>query len=269
MPNIHPTAAVAPGAAIADDVEIGPGCVIEPDVEIGPGCRLREYVILRRYTTLGGGNLVDAFCVLGGEPQDYKFDPATVSHLRIGADNIFRENVTISRATGEGDATVVGDRTYWMVGAHAGHNAVIEDDAILINGAAVGGHATIGRRAILSSHVVVHQYCWIGEGAMTQGNAGFSAHLPPYTMGAGINGVVGLNVVGMRRNPVLSDDDRRQLKEAYRLLYRSGIATRRALAEMDAHQDWGAAAGGFREFIRRAVEAAPPYDRGLSRERSR
>jgi UDP-N-acetylglucosamine acyltransferase len=76
---------------------------------------------------------VDSHAVLGGIPQDFKFNPQTVSYLRVGDNNIFREGVTISRATGEGKATIVGNRTYWMTGAHAGHGAVIEDDAILVN----------------------------------------------------------------------------------------------------------------------------------------
>ncbi|MHC4983945.1 MAG: acyl-ACP--UDP-N-acetylglucosamine O-acyltransferase, partial [Planctomycetota bacterium] len=139
MPKVHPTAIVHDDAKLADDVEVGPHCVIESDVEIATGCRLREHVIVRRYTTVGMRNLIDAFCVLGGEPQDLKFDPATVSYLRIGDDNVFREGVTISRATGEGNVTVVGNKTYWMALTHAGHNTIIEDEAILINGAAVGG----------------------------------------------------------------------------------------------------------------------------------
>ena len=68
--------------------------------------------------------------------------------------------------------TLVGSDTYWMAGAHAGHNATVEDGAILVNGCAVAGHAVIGARAILSSHVVVHQFCWVGEMVMSQGNAG-------------------------------------------------------------------------------------------------
>lgn len=269
MANIHPTAIVDSGARIAADVQIGPGCVIEADVTIGPACVLREYVVIRKYTTLGRGNTVDAFTVFGGQPQDYKFNPDTVSYVRIGDNNVFREGVTISRATGDGNETVVGNETFWMTGAHAGHNAVIEDDAVLTNGCAIGGHATIGRCAILSGHVQVHQFTWVGEMTMTQGHAGLSMHLPPYTMLAGINRVIGLNSVGLRRAADITDEDRRQIKEAFKLLYRCGLPVAKALAEMDAHTDWGTPAGKFRDFCRRAIDAAPPYNRGLCQLRAR
>ncbi|MCK4602072.1 MAG: hypothetical protein KAU28_06375, partial [Phycisphaerae bacterium] len=158
----------------------------------------------------------------------------------------------------------VGNRTYWMAGAHAGHNAVIADDVILVNGAAAGGHATIGRRAILSVHVAIHQFCWVGEMVMTQGNSGFSTHLPPYTLAADINHVIGLNSIGLRRAEDLTDEDRRQIKEAFSLTYRSGLTTSKALEKMDACSDWGEAAGKFREFVRKVLAAEPPYNRGLT-----
>ena len=269
MPRIHPTAIVHDGAGLADDVEVGPYCVIEPDVQIGAGCLLREHVIIRRYTTIGQRNLFDAFCVIGGQPQDLKFKPDTVSYVRIGNDNTFREGVTISRATDNGKATVVGNKNFWMALAHAGHNVTVEDDVILTNGVVIGGHATIGRRAILSAHAGVHQFCWIGEGVMTQGNAGFSTHVPPFTVGAGINRLVGLNTVGLRRNPEITDHDREQIKEAFGLVYRSGLTRTQALAEMDARADWGGPAKRFRDFIRRVLEAQPPYDRGLCQLRAK
>lgn len=263
MPTIHPTAIVHPGARLADDVEVGPYCVIEPDVTIGPGCRLNSHVVIRQHTTLGCNNFVDCFCSLGGWPQDLKFDPKSVTYLKIGDHNVFREGVTISRATGEGNATVIGSKTYWMAQSHAGHNAVVEDEAILVNGAAVGGHATLGRRSILSGHVMIHQFCWVGELVMSRGHAGTSTHVPPYVMFADTNRVVGLNAVGLQRAPDLTDEDRRQIKEAFRLLYRSGLIPAKALERMDMCADWGQAADKFRQFIRRVLAAKEPYDRAL------
>ena len=129
MATIHSTALVDPAAKLADDVEIGPYCLVEADVALGPGTVLRPHAIVRRYTTLGSGNFVDSFAVLGGLPQDLKFKPDTVSFVRIGDNNVFREGVTVSRATGEGHATTVGSGTYWMTGSHAGHDATVHDDA--------------------------------------------------------------------------------------------------------------------------------------------
>lgn len=269
MATIHPTAIVDKRAELAEDVTVGPGCVVEADVKIGAGSVLRENVIVRRYTTLGQRNIVDAFTVLGGEPQDLKFDPKMVSYLRIGDGNVFREHVTISRATGEGNATVVGNKTYWMTHSHAGHNATVGDEVILVNGSALAGHAEIGAKAILSAHAAIHQFTWVGTMVMSQGNSIITMHIPPYTLAAGTNLVVGLNTIGLRRSPHISVEDRRQIKEAFSLTYRSGLFPAKALERMDACTDWGAAADKFRQFIRRVVTAQKPYSRGLAPLRSR
>jgi UDP-N-acetylglucosamine acyltransferase len=267
MANIHPTAIVDPSARVGQDVQIGPYCVIEPDVEIGDGSVLGPHVVIRRHTTLGRGNAVDPFTVLGGAPQDLKFDPATVSYLRIGDHNVFREGVTISRATGAGNETRVGSNTYWMAYSHAGHNATIGDGVILVNGSAVAGHSTIGAGTILSANVLVHQFCWVGELVMSQGNSGVGMHVPPYTMFAGVNQVVGLNSVGLRRSTNLTGDDRRQIKEAFSITYHSHLTPAKALEKMDQCADWGKPADAFRQFVRRVLSAERPFNRGLLRSR--
>ncbi len=267
MSKIHSTALVDSKAKLADDVEIGPYCVVENDVEIGPGTCLREGVVVRKYTTIGSGNFIDAHAVLGGEPQDFKFDRASVSRLRIGNNNVIREGVTLSRGTGEGSETVVGNNCYLMACSHAGHNAIIEDNVILVNSTVLAGHATACRGAILSAYTAVHQFCWVGEMVMSQAHSGMSTHVPPYTLIANINSVVGLNTVGLHRAKHISDEDRRQIKEAFNITYRSGLSREEAMEKMDSCTDWGEAAGKFREFIRRVISAKPPYNRGLARLR--
>jgi UDP-N-acetylglucosamine acyltransferase len=269
MAKIHPTAIVHPSAVLADDVEIGAYSIVGADVVIGRGSVMREHATLRRYTTLGQNNIVDSHAVLGGDPQDLKFDPRTVSYLRVGDHNVFREGVTISRGTGEGETTIVGNRTYWMTAAHAGHNAVVEDNAILVNGSALAGHTVLGRGAILSAHVVVHQFCWIGEGVMSQGNAATSMHIAPFTLFAGANSVVSLNAIGLRRAKEVTQEDRRQIREAFDLTYRSRLTLSDALRAMDERTEWGAAATRFRDFVRRVISAQPPYNRGLCPMRRR
>jgi UDP-N-acetylglucosamine acyltransferase len=264
MASIHPTAIVDPGAVIADDVEIGAYCIIEADCTIGAGTVLRNNAIIRRYTTLGEGNTVDSFVVLGGLPQDLKYDASEVSYLRIGDRNTFREGVTISRATGEGKATVVGSNGYWMANSHAGHNATIGDDVVLPNGSLVAGHVRLGRGVILSGNTSVHQFVWVGEKVMFQGGAGAGMHVPPFVMCAEINNVIGLNSVGLRRDPSLTDEDRQQIKDAFRITYRSGLKLAETIAEMDTHTEWGPAAGRFRDFVRDVLTAEKPYNRGLS-----
>lgn len=270
MSKIHPTAIVDPTAEIADGVTVGAYAIIEGDVKIGPGCVIQPHAVIRRYTTLGRENYVDCFCVFGGLPQDFKFDPQTVSYVRIGDFNTFREGVTISRATTACAATIVGNKTYWMAGAHAGHEAIVGDEAILVNGCAMAGHTVLGRKSILSANVLIHQFCWVGEMVMSQGNSGISMHIPPYAMvGDGINHVVGLNRVGIRRCRDFTDEDRRQIKEAFRITYRSGVVASKALEQMDACTDWGEPADRFRQFVRKVLSAKRPNNRGLCPMRHR
>jgi len=269
MARIHETAIVDPTAELADNVEVGAYCIVAGDVLIGAGTVLRPHASVRRYTTLGEGNLVDTHCVLGGEPQDLKFTPETVSFLRIGDGNVFREGVTISRGTDEGTETRVGDRTFWMANSHAGHNATIDDEAILVNGALLAGHTTVGRRAILSGNAVVHQFCRIGELAMVQGISAITRHVPPFVLVSNDSRVVGLNSVGLRRAEYLDDRDREEIKGLFGEFYRSGLTPPHALEAMDRHEGLGAAAGRFREFIREALWARKPYARGVCPARYR
>ena len=269
MPTIHPTATVDPGARLADDAIVGPFCVVEGDVEIGPGTELRSHVVVRRFTRLGAGNVVDPFCVLGGAPQDLGFDLATETYLHIGDHNVFREAVTISRATRPGGATVIGNGTYWMANAHAGHDATVEDRAILVNNTAVAGHCTVHQRAILSGGAMIHQFTWIGELAIMQGMSRVTMHVPPYVITSDLNNVAGLNSVGLRRAKDITDEDRRQIKEAFRVTYRSGMTPAMALEEMDQWGQMTPAAAKFRQFVRKVLEAEGRHKRGLCPSRKR
>jgi UDP-N-acetylglucosamine acyltransferase len=260
---------VDPKAELADEVEIGAFAVVEADVTIGEGTILRPHAVVRRYTTLGKGNLVDCHAVLGGEPQDKKFDPSTVSFVRIGDNNIFREGVTVHRATAPGGETIVGNGTYWMANSHAGHETVVEDNVVLVNGALIAGHSTIGAGAILPANGAVHQYVWIGEGVMFQGGTMVGMHVPPYVIVSGLNNISGLNSIGLRRNPNLTAEDREQIKQAFKITYRTNRPPRESLEDMDAHGEWGEAAGKFREFVRKVVASEPPFQRGLCPHLSR
>lgn len=260
MPKIHPSAVVDPSAVLADSVEVGPGAVVEAGVRLGEGTLVRGTV--RRGSVLGRDNLVDSTAVIGGDPQDLSFDRKAETFVRVGDGNTFREGVTINRATKAGGATVVGNRTYWMANSHAAHDCVIGDGCVIVNGTLLAGHVVVGDRAILAGATMVHQFCWIGEGVMTQGGTGVGMHIPPFCLAAGLNEVVSLNAVGLRRNPDLTAADRKEIKEAFRLTYRSGLTPAAALAEMDK-ASWGAAAGRFRDFVRRVVCAEKPRNRGL------
>jgi len=264
--EIDPKAIVSETAELGEGVRIGPYAIIEDDTRIGDGCHIHAAAIIRRGTRLGRRNVVYSNAVLGGEPQDFKFDPTQVSRVRIGDDNVFREGVTINRGTGSDSETILGDSNFFMTCSHVGHNSVVGSNCIMTNGSALAGHVELGDRAILSANVLIHQFCWVGEMVMSRGNAASAMHVPPYCMLGGVTELNGLNRIGLRRAPHLTDTDRAEIREAYNLLYRSGLPATKALAEMDAHTDWGEPAGRFRAFVRRVLEADAPYNRGLCKD---
>ncbi|NLF29635.1 MAG: acyl-ACP--UDP-N-acetylglucosamine O-acyltransferase [Planctomycetes bacterium] len=264
--EVDPRAIVSETAELGQDVRIGPYAIVEDGTRLGDGCRIHAAAIIRRGTRLGCRNVVYSHAVLGGEPQDFKYDATQESFVRIGDDNVFREGVTINRGTGPGSATTIGNSNFFMTCSHVGHNSVVGSNCIMTNGSALAGHVELGDRAILSANVVIHQFCWVGEMVMSRGNAASAMHVPPYCMLGGVTELNGLNKVGLRRAPHLTDKDRAEIHEAYRLLYRSGLPATKALAEMDARTDWGAAAGRFRDFVRRVITAEAPHNRGLCKD---
>ena len=200
MTIIDGTAQISAGAHIGRDVYIGPMCVVGPDVAIGDGCRLLANVIVAGHTTLGDGNVVHPFAVLGGAPQSasYRDEP---TRLVIGNGNTIREHVTMNIGTPDGGGvTTVGSGCYFMANSHIAHDCRVGDHVQMANGASLGGHSEVGNHTFLSSHVGVHQFSRIGGGALVAGNSVVRADVIPFATVAGMQGrLVGINVVGMRR----------------------------------------------------------------------
>ncbi len=219
--SVHPSASIAPTAVIAPGAIIDQEAIVGPHCHIGTGSRIRMRAIIVQHTTLGEHNDVHPYAVLGDDPQDRDFSPEHVGELVIGDHNIFRESVTLHRSTHPGPPTTVGSNNYFMCHSHAGHNAQVGDNNTIGNATCLAGHATIGNGNILSSWVGIHQFVRISDGTMFQASAAASQHVPPYVIVRNVNGVVGLNSVGLRRNSALNDQDRREIKEVYRAIYRT------------------------------------------------
>src|SRR5438045_9676621 len=119
--TVHPTALVDDGARLADDVEIGPFCLVGTGAVLQQGVRLLSHVVIEGETEIGERTIVHSHAVLGGAAQIRRHD-ASGMRLRIGADSVIREGVTVSTGSGGGRGiTTIGDRWYRMAGAHVGH----------------------------------------------------------------------------------------------------------------------------------------------------
>ena len=234
--KIHPTALVDSGARLGAGVVIGPYAVVESDSEIGEGCEIRAHAVVKRFTRMGRENVVHEGAVLGGEPQDVAFGGGP-SPLDIGSRNLNREGVTIHRGSSADSPTVVGSDCFLMAYSHVAHDDRVGDGVILANAVLLAGHVEVADRAFLSGGVVVHQFCRVGRLAMVGGNSKVVMDCLPFVNSSGVPArAAGLNVVGLRRAGV-GPEARRALKQAYRILLRSGLPLAAALEEMAGLSD--------------------------------
>jgi UDP-N-acetylglucosamine acyltransferase len=180
---------------------------------------------------MGSHNLVSEHAVIGGDPQDLKFLPC-VSHVVMGDGNIIREGVTIHRGSHADALTSLGNNNFLMAYCHVAHDCMLGDNVIVANNALLAGHITVANRAFISGNVVIHQFARIGQLAMLSGGARVSQDALPFIITEGSPARArGLNVVGLRRAGT-SNDDIRELKEAYQVLLRSGLTFKEALEKL-------------------------------------
>jgi len=255
VPLIHPTAVIHPEAKLGANVRVGPFAVIEGPAEIGDDCEIQAHAIVTGWVRMGARNRIGYSAVIGGEPQDLGFKPEMKSWVVIGDDNWIREYATLHRGTGEGSETRLGNHCFLMAGAHVGHNCQVADHVIAANNVLLGGHVHVGTGAFLGGGSVYHQFVHVGRNAIIQGNSPISKNVPPFVMIAHLNIVMGMNIIGMRRSGMTADQ-RKEVKDAYKLLYKSGLNPHQALAAAK-ERAWGPAATEFFEFV------ATHHKRGL------
>ncbi|MGD9724639.1 MAG: acyl-ACP--UDP-N-acetylglucosamine O-acyltransferase [Pirellulales bacterium] len=245
--NIHPQAVVSPQATLGRDVTIGPFAIVEAGATVGDECKLGARVVIKSGTTLGPHNQVFEGAIIGGMPQHVRM-PENPGQVIIGSHNTIRENVTIHRALHDGAVTRIGDHNLLMVGMHVAHDCTIGSNTIFANNALLGGFVSVADRAFVSGAVAVHQFCRIGRLAMVGGCARVVQDIPPYVMIDGHSGlVVGLNLVGLRRNGY-STEDVNQLKAAYRVIFRRGLRWADVLDQLKREFSTGPAADYFPFF---------------------
>ncbi len=245
--KIHSLAMVDSAAIIGDDVQIGPLSVVEGDVVIGEGCRISSHVVIKSGTTLGRGNTVHEGAVLGGLPQHVNVSERS-GRLVIGAGNTIRENVTFHRSMSEDGETVIGDNSLFMVNSHVAHDCRVGNHTIFANNSMLAGHVTVGDHAYFSGAAAAHQFCRIGTFAMIGGQAHVNKDVPPFVTLDGLSShVVGLNSIGLRRAGFTSDEIA-QLKQAYRVIYRSGLSWNEVLQRLQEEFPEGVAAQ-FHPFL--------------------
>lgn len=257
MAGVHPLALVDPHAQLATDVTVGPFCWVGPDVMLGAGTVLDSHVRVDGHTTVGARVRLHAGAVLGGPPQDLKFRGET-TFLTVGDDTVIRECVTANLASEEGASTRIGAGCLVMAYAHVAHNTIVGDHVILANGVQLAGYVTIEDWAIVGGLTPVHQFVRIGAHSMVGGGCRVPQDVAPFTRAAGQPlKPIGLNAIGLARRGFTAERIA-ELKEAYRLLFRSDLRVVDAVARMRADLP---ASPEVEHFARFALDS----QRGLTR----
>jgi len=246
---IHPQALVSPQAELASDVEVGPFSVIGPGVRIGPRTRVGPHVVINGPTVIGADNNFFQFASIGDAPQDkkYKGEP---TRLEIGDRNVFRESVTVNRGTTHDQGiTRVGDDNLFMAYTHVAHDCQVGSKIVMANCATLGGHVQLGDWVIMGGFAAVHQFTKIGAHAFLANNAAVTRDVPPYVMAVGQPAKPhSVNSEGLKRRG-FSPEQIRNIREAYRTLYRLDLPLAEAVTALTAQAATQPEITAFIDFI--------------------
>jgi UDP-N-acetylglucosamine acyltransferase len=233
MSGIDPRAIVSPKAELAADVVVGAFSVIGEGVKIGAGSWVGPHAVITGNTTLGAGNKVYQFASIGDAPQDLKY-AGEPTRLEIGDRNVFREFTSMNRGTAQGGGvTTIGSDNLFMSYTHVAHDCHVGSKVVMANYATLGGHVHLGDWVIMGGYSGIHQFTKVGAHAFLGNNAAVTRDVPPYIMTVGSPAVPhSINSEGLKRRG-FTETQIRNLKNAYRVLYRSDLKLADALTELN------------------------------------
>src|SRR6266403_2206158 len=214
--QIHPTAIV------------DPYCVIHAGVVLGQSCWLQHHVTLAGPMRAGAKNKFYAYCSIGQQTQDLKY-AGEPTYLEIGDENTFREFVTVNRSTTSDGKTQIGSRGNFLAYSHIGHDCTVGNEVVFSNNGTLAGHVQVGDNAVMGGLTAVHQFCRIGRFVITGGCSKIVQDIPPFMIADGNPAEIrGVNLIGLERKN-FTPESVKQIKEAFRLIYRSKYNTRQAI----------------------------------------
>jgi UDP-N-acetylglucosamine acyltransferase len=247
--SVDPRAIVSPKAELAADVTVGAYTVIEEGVKVGAGTWIGPHAVIKGLTTIGAGNRIYQFASIGEAPQDlkYKGEP---TRLEIGDRNVFREFTTMNRGTATGGGvTTIGDDNLFMSYTHVAHDCHVGSKCVMANYATLGGHVHLGDWVIMGGYSGIHQFTKVGAHAFLGNNAAVTRDVPPYIMAVGSPAVPhSINSEGLKRRG-FTPEQIRNLKNAYRVLYRSDLKLADAVTELKKRAETQSELGIFVDFI--------------------
>ena len=265
MANIHPSAIVDAKAELDSAVEVGAFAMIGPHVRIGEGSVIHPFAQVVGHTTLGARNIVHSHCVIGGPPQDKKYNHEP-TRVEIGSDNTFRECVTVNSGTvQDAGVTRIGSQNWIMAYVHIAHDCQIGNNTIMANATQIGGHVQVGDWAILGGITGVHQFVKIGAHAMTAAGTTLTQDLPPYVMASGNPAAAhGINSEGLKRRG-FTEAQIACIKRAYRLLYKSGSSLEQTALDLRDRAATGAQSQSEHDSVLLLADFLKAVSRGIVR----
>jgi UDP-N-acetylglucosamine acyltransferase len=201
MSQIHPHSFISREVELGNNVKIGPFCYLNGNIKIEDNTELKSHISITGRTFIGKNNLFYPFSNIGCDPQDLKYKGED-SELIIGNNNIFRENVTISKGTFDGGMkTIIHNNNLFMTGVHIAHDCKIGNENILVNQVTLGGHVNIMNNVVVGGLSAIIQFVTIGSYSMIGGMSGIDKNVLPFSLVIGNRAKLrGINLVGIRRN---------------------------------------------------------------------
>jgi UDP-N-acetylglucosamine acyltransferase len=250
--SIHPTACIDKSAEVHNEASIGPFCVIGPEVQIGAGTVLDAHVSVDKWTTIGENCHFYSFCSVGTDPQDVKYNGGKTK-LVIGNNNVVREFSSFNRGTvGGGGITIVGDNNLFLAYSHVAHDSRMGSGILMANAGTLAGHVTVGDHATVGAFSAVIQFCRVGPHAFIGGFSVVTRDALPYVKTVGARNeakIYGINTIGLQRKNI-PEESIEELKQAYRILFRSQLNTSDALARVDEREWKSPEVGVLIDFIK-------------------
>ena len=200
MSRIHPNSFISKEVKLGKNINIGPFCYLNGDIKIDDNTELKSHISVSGKTTIGKNNIFYPFSNIGCDPQDLKYKGED-SELIIGSNNIFRENVTISKGTLDGGMkTIIHNNNLFMTGVHIAHDCIIGNENIFVNQVTLGGHVNIMNNVVVGGLSALIQFVTIGSYSMIGGMSGIDKNVLPFSLVIGNRAKLrGLNLVGIRR----------------------------------------------------------------------
>jgi len=198
--GIHPSAVVASGAKIGQQVGIGPHVVIEEGVQVGDGtqigagsylgrdvrigsnCVLHPRVYVGERCLLGNRVVLHPGAVVGADGFGYEMKDGRhhkvpqLGYVQIDDDAEIGANTTIDR--GRFARTHIGEGAKIDNLVMIAHNCVVGPHSVIVAQSGLSGSTTTGHHVTIAGHVGTVGHIHIGSGAILTAKSGVTKDVP-------------------------------------------------------------------------------------------